>query len=80
VCASRKASRLGEDAVPYKVILLKKDREIGSRECETRTEALAYAEARQSFQPDGTAVIIVDHNQQIVFTTSPAKDSNAVRP
>ncbi len=66
--------------MPYKVILLKKDIEIGSRECETRTEAFAYAEARRSFQPDGTAVIVVDDNHQIVFTTPPAKESNAPRP
>jgi hypothetical protein len=71
---------MGEDAVPYKVILFKKDIEIGSRECETRTEALAYAEARQSFQPDRTSVIVIDDDHQIVFTTPPAKDSNAPRP
>jgi hypothetical protein len=66
--------------VPYKVILLKKDKQIGSRECETRTEALAYAEARRSFQPDETSVIVTDHNHEIVFTASPAKESDATRP
>jgi hypothetical protein len=63
--------------VPYQVILLKKDKQIGSRECETKTEALAYAEARKSLQPDETSVIVVDDTHEIVFTASPAKESNA---
>jgi hypothetical protein len=33
---------MGEDAMPFKVILLKGNKEIGSRKCETRTEAVAY--------------------------------------
>ena len=65
--------------MPFKIILLRGNNEIGSRECETKAEALAYAEARQSLQPEGTSVIIVDDNHQIVFTSPPAKDSHAPR-
>ena len=33
--------------MPFKVIFLKGNNEIDSRKCETKTEAVAYAEARQ---------------------------------
>jgi hypothetical protein len=77
--ASRKASQWERNAVPFRVIILQKNKEIGSRECETKAEALGYAQARQSFQSDGIAVIVVDENHQTVFTTEPAKDSNPPR-
>ena len=64
--------------MPFEVILFRKNETIGSRKCETKTEADAYAKARQS---DTISVIIVDDDSnEIVFTTEQAKESNAQLP
>ncbi len=46
--------------MPFKIILLKGNKEIGSRKCETRTEAVAYVEGWQSFRRETISAIIVD--------------------
>jgi hypothetical protein len=67
--------------MPFKVIFLKENNEVDSRKCETKTEAVAYAEARRSFHPETVSAIIVDDDSnEIVFTTGQAKESNASRP
>ena len=67
--------------MPFKVIFLKGNNEVDSRKCETKTEAVAYANARQSFHPETVSAIIVDDDSnEIVFTTGQAKESNAPRP
>jgi hypothetical protein len=67
--------------MPFKVIFVKGNNEIDSRKCETKTEAVAYAKARQSFQSEATSAIIVDDDSnEIVFTTGQAKESDAPRP
>jgi hypothetical protein len=67
--------------MPFKVIFLKGNHEIDARKCETKTEAVAYAEARQSFRPEAVSAIIVDdYSNEIVFTTGLAKESDAPRP
>jgi len=67
--------------MPFKVIFLKGNNEIDSRKCETKTEAVAYANARQSFQPETVSAIIVDDDSnEIVFTTGQARESNAPGP
>jgi hypothetical protein len=71
----------GEDAMPFKVIFLKGNNEVDTRRCETKTEAVAYAEARRSFQPETVSAIIVDDDSnEIVFTTGQAKEPAALRP
>jgi hypothetical protein len=67
--------------MPFKVIFLKGNNEIDTRKCETKTEAVAYAEARQSFPPAAVSAIIVDDDSnEIVFTTGQAKEPDAPRP
>jgi len=67
--------------MPFKVIFSTGNNEIGSRECETKTEAVAYAKARHSFQLEATSAIVVDDDSsEIVFTAGQAKASNAPRP
>jgi hypothetical protein len=63
------------------VIFLKGNKEVDTRKCETKTEAVAYAEARQSFHPKTVSAIIVDDdNNEIVFTAGQAKESDGPRP
>jgi hypothetical protein len=67
--------------MPFKVIFLKGNNEVDSRKCETKTEAVAYANARQSFAPETVSAIIVDDDSnEIVFTTGHAKESNVPTP
>jgi hypothetical protein len=67
--------------MPFKVIFLKGNNEVDTRSCETKTEAVAYARARQSFPAEAVSAIIVDvDSNEIVFTTQRAKESNAPRP
>ena len=67
--------------MPFKVIFLKGNNEVDLRKCETKTEAVAYANARQSFHPETVSAIIVDDDSnEIVFTTGQAKELNAPRP
>ncbi len=67
--------------MPFKVIFLKGNNEVDSRKCETKTEAVAYAEARRSFQRETVSAIIVDDvSNEIVFTAGQAKERDARRP
>ena len=60
--------------MPFKVIFLKGNDEVNSRKCDAKTEAVAYAEARRSFQPETVSAIIVDDDsKEIVFTAGQAK-------
>jgi hypothetical protein len=68
-----------EDVMPFTVVFLNGSNKLDSRKCETKTEAVAYAEARQSFQPETNSAIIVDDNDEIVFTTEQAKESDPTR-
>ena len=65
----------GERQLPFTVIFLNGDNKVDSRGCETKTEAVAYAMARQSLQSGATSIIIVDDvTKEIVFTEQ-AKES-----
>jgi hypothetical protein len=67
--------------MPFKVIFLKGNKEVDTRKCETKTEAVAYAEARRSFHPETVSAIIVDDDSnEIVFTAGQEKESNAPTP
>jgi hypothetical protein len=67
--------------MPFKVIFLKGNNEVDSRKCETKTEAVAYANVRPSLAPETVSAIIVDDDSnEIVFTTGQAKESNAPTP
>lgn len=67
--------------MPFKVIFLKGNNEVDSRRCETKTEAVAYANARQSLPTESVSAIIVDdESNEIVFTTYQVKESDAARP
>jgi hypothetical protein len=58
-----------ENAMPFTVVFLNRNDKVDTRECETETEAVAYAKARQSFQFEATSVIVIDGDtQEIVFT------------
>jgi hypothetical protein len=66
--------------MPYRVILLKGNEEIGSKTCETRTEAAAYVRGWQSFRRETISAIIVDEDSsEIVLPTEQANDSSAPR-
>ena len=70
----------GEDAMPFKVIFLKGNNEVDSRNCDTKTEAVAYAETWRSLQSERISAIVVDDDSnEIVFTAGQAKESNALR-
>jgi hypothetical protein len=67
--------------MPFKVIFMKGNNEVDSRKCETKTEAVAYANARRSFPSESVSAIIVDdESNEIVFTAGLAKESDAPRP
>jgi hypothetical protein len=71
----------GEDPMPFKVIFLKGNNEVDSRNCDTKTEAVAYAETWRSLQSERISAIVVDDDSnEIVFTAGQAKESNALRP
>ena len=73
-CLVGQASR-GEDAMPFKVIFLKGKKEVETRKCETKTEAVAYANARQSVPLETVSAIIVDDDSnEIVFTSGQARE------
>lgn len=67
--------------MPFRVILLKENKELGSRKCETKAEAVAYAKVWQSLQSvTVSAMVVDDDNNEIVFPTGQAKESNASGP
>jgi hypothetical protein len=60
--------------MPFRVILLKENNELGSRKCETRTEAVAYAKVWQSLRSVTVSAIIVDDdNNEVLFTERTAE-------
>jgi hypothetical protein len=65
---------------PFKVILLKENKEIGSRKCKTRTEAVAYVKTWQSLQSGTVSATIVDDNGKEIVFEEKAKESKASRP
>ena len=67
--------------MPFQVIFLKGNNEIDSRKCETKTEAIGYAEARRRLRPEAIfAIVVDDDSNEIVFTAGAAKELNTLRP
>jgi hypothetical protein len=67
-CALSARHREGEDAMPFRVILFEKNREIGSKVWETEAEAITHAKTTPP-QLEAISVIVVDNDtNEIVFT------------